>query len=256
MFIHNLQFIFQITTIESRGASVKVCGTGPGSCCAGSNEGCPPEAPVCSEYGYCQCASYKPGGPACGTNYIERQPKKGKQEGLGIFIDNMGLPVWDKTSTIASIGQNPKPMEQNLKPVGQVCGTGQGSCCAGSNEGCPPQAPICSEYGYCQCASYKPGGPACGPGVGQMPIRQQVNGTPIGQNSQPMGQPVTGTPVGQNSQSLGQQVAGTPVKLNANGTLEQPSLFNSESIVDCSIRDGHYPDPDSCRGFIKCAQVR
>ena len=45
-----------------------------------------------------------------------------------------------------------------------VCGTGQGACCVGSNDGCPPDAPVCSEYGYCQCASYTPGGPECGPG--------------------------------------------------------------------------------------------
>ena len=53
---------------------------------------------------------------------------------------------------------------ESLKPAGKVCGTGEGACCAGSNEGCPPEAPICSEYGYCQCASYQPGGPECGPG--------------------------------------------------------------------------------------------
>ena len=35
----------------------------------------------------------------------------------------------------------------------------------GSNDGCPPEAPICSEYGYCQCSTYKTGGPACGPGI-------------------------------------------------------------------------------------------
>ena len=47
-----------------------------------------------------------------------------------------------------------------------VCGTGQGACCVGSNDGCPPDAPVCSEYGYCQCASYTPGGAECGPGFG------------------------------------------------------------------------------------------
>ena len=33
---------------------------------------------------------------------------------------------------------------------GKVCGEGQGACCAGSNEGCPSYAPVCSEWGYCQ----------------------------------------------------------------------------------------------------------
>ena len=27
------------------------------------------------------------------------------------------------------------------------------------------------------------------------------------------------------------------------------------SQVDCSVKDGLYPDPGNCRGFIKCAQV-
>ena len=65
---------------------------------------------------------------------------------------------------------------------GGVCGQGQGACCAGSNEGCPSYAPVCSEWGYCQenrnmylflkvyfyflcqCSSYTPGGGECGPG--------------------------------------------------------------------------------------------
>merc|ERR1711962_1859891 len=45
------------------------------------------------------------------------------------------------------------------------CGSGkQGSCCSGAD--CPAEAPVCSEYGFCQCSSYQVGGPACGPGVG------------------------------------------------------------------------------------------
>ena len=27
----------------------------------------------------------------------------------------------------------------------QICGTGQEACCAGSNDGCPPEAPGCSK---------------------------------------------------------------------------------------------------------------
>merc|ERR1712147_288713 len=101
----------------------QICGTGQGACCAGSNDGCPPEAPVCSEYGYCQCATYKPGDPAS---------------------SNMGREAQSNGD--------------------QICGEGQGACCAGSEDGCLPEAPVCSEYGYCQCASYKPGDPECGPG--------------------------------------------------------------------------------------------
>merc|ERR1711962_1674373 len=35
----------------------------------------------------------------------------------------------------------------------------QGRCY--SNRDCPPSDPVCSEYGYCQCASYRPGDAAC-----------------------------------------------------------------------------------------------
>merc|ERR1719239_2131211 len=48
---------------------------------------------------------------------------------------------------------------------GGGCGSGaQGSCC--SSQDCPHEAPVCSEWGYCQCSSYQPGGPECGPGFG------------------------------------------------------------------------------------------
>ena len=102
---------------------------GEGACCTGSNDDCPPEAPICSEYGYCQCSSYKPGGPECG-------------------------PSFDQQNSI----------DGSLLNEEQNCGAGQGACCVGSNDGCPPEAPICSEYGYCQCSTYQPGGPPCGPG--------------------------------------------------------------------------------------------
>jgi hypothetical protein len=36
---------------------------------------------------------------------------------------------------------------------------GQGSCSSGAD--CPAGTPVCSEYGYCQCAAYRPGGPEC-----------------------------------------------------------------------------------------------
>jgi len=37
--------------------------------------------------------------------------------------------------------------------------SGQGAC--SSNADCPTGTPVCSEYGYCQCAAYVPGGPEC-----------------------------------------------------------------------------------------------
>ena len=34
------------------------------------------------------------------------------------------------------------------------------------------------------------------------------------------------------------------------------SAWSGSSVVDCSREDGLFPDPDNCRGFIKCAQVK
>ena len=31
--------------------------------------------------------------------------------------------------------------------------------------------------------------------------------------------------------------------------------WSGSSVVDCSAKDGLFPDPGNCRGFIKCAQV-
>merc|ERR1712227_14635 len=120
----------------------QICGQGLGACCAGSNDGCPPEAPICSEYGYCQCTSYKPGDPECGPGFGDSAS------------NNRG--------------------EETQGNGGQICGEGQGACCAGSNDGCPPEAPVCSEWGYCQCAEYQPGDPECGPGFDDVPENSQA----------------------------------------------------------------------------------
>ena len=34
------------------------------------------------------------------------------------------------------------------------------------------------------------------------------------------------------------------------------TAWSGSSIVDCSVLDGLFPDPNNCRGFIKCAQVK
>ena len=34
------------------------------------------------------------------------------------------------------------------------------------------------------------------------------------------------------------------------------TAWSGSSIVDCSVVDGLFPDPNNCRGFIKCAQVK
>ena len=104
-----------LNSLEEEGGQENqgICGVGQGSCCAGSNDGCPPEAPICSEYGYCQCSSYQPGGPECGPGFGDVNGGKGQEGGQ------------------ISGGQ---------RNGGQVCGMGQGACCAGSNDGCPPKA--------------------------------------------------------------------------------------------------------------------
>jgi len=45
------------------------------------------------------------------------------------------------------------------KGAGGQSSSGQGAC--SSNGDCPVGTPVCSEYGYCQCAAYVPGGPEC-----------------------------------------------------------------------------------------------
>ena len=144
-------------TVKRNTAENQICGTGQGACCAGSNDGCPPEAPVCSEWGYCQCASYQPGGPECGPGFDylagSGQDSQDYSQDVDIINDN------------EITNENQEPNENKVEQKdGQICGTGQGACCAGSNDGCPLEAPVCSEWGYCQCASYQPGGPECGPG--------------------------------------------------------------------------------------------
>ena len=45
------------------------------------------------------------------------------------------------------------------KKKGGHSSSGLGSC--SSNADCPEGTPTCSEYGFCQCAAYVPGGPEC-----------------------------------------------------------------------------------------------
>ena len=171
--------------VSGKGNGGKICGTGPGACCAGSNEGCPPVAPVCSEWGYCQCETYQQGGPECGPGFddLTVQNKEevsntcGNPEcdpGFDEMIDYNLTPIVGADNNLDSIddreGMNmPSPDSDN-----RICGEGQGSCCAGTNDGCPSEAPVCSEYGYCQCASYKPGDPECGPGFDDLPQISQA----------------------------------------------------------------------------------
>ena len=82
-----------------------------GAC--GSNAECPPTDPVCSEYGFCQCESYKPGDPECWGN---RDTKGGGGYGAG------------ETDAVQGNDHD------------------QGACA--SDADCPPTDPVCSEYGF------------------------------------------------------------------------------------------------------------
>merc|ERR1711962_1719235 len=80
-------------------------------------------------------------------------------EMLGRFVLLLGL-----TNCVLAGGYGAAGGSQATVGTGG-CGSGeQGSCCSGAD--CPAEAPVCSEYGFCQCSLYQVGGPACGPGVG------------------------------------------------------------------------------------------
>lgn len=60
--------------------------------------------------------------------------------------------------------QGKKKRPSNTKKQGPAkkkghSSSGLGAC--SSNADCPAGTPVCSEYGYCQCAQYVPGGPEC-----------------------------------------------------------------------------------------------
>jgi len=99
-----------------------------------------------------------------GEGYGQPEPQLVKTDGSGDGYtqpDCCAAVRCDGTCRCDAAGQ-----PECVAAVKAVCGTGQGACCAGSNIGCPAEAPVCSEYGYCQCAAYLPGGPECGPGFG------------------------------------------------------------------------------------------
>ena len=59
--------------------------------------------------------------------------------------------------------------------------------------------------------------------------------------------------------SGGSGSAPTPASTTSPVVVTSPpttSSWSGSSVVDCSREDGLFPDPDNCRGFIKCAQVK
>ena len=79
----------------------------------------------------------------------------------------MGLGLVGGQGTMVTIVEGGEEVSKGSfkKQKNIMCflGDGQGSCSAAG--GCPSFAPVCSEFGYCQCASYVRGGQGCGPGV-------------------------------------------------------------------------------------------
>ena len=101
---------------ESKEDRVQLSAGASGRCT--SDADCLPLNPVCSEYHYCQCKTYKRGDPAC----------------------------WSREGRLGSAG---------FKAAAGQC-TSDAECRSRD-----PRNPICSEYHYCQCPSYKPGEKAC-----------------------------------------------------------------------------------------------
>ena len=96
----------------------------------------------CFQWGYCQCASYRPGDPACSDATVQ------DMEGSG--------------GEVQEVVQETEEAQESAQEAEGVCGEGPGSCCHGAPAtSCPPHAPVCSEWGYCQCAEYVVGGPPC-----------------------------------------------------------------------------------------------
>ena len=50
----------------------------------------------------------------------------------------------------------------------------------------------------------------------------------------------------------------SPISAPSSTTLAPTTTtaWSGSSIVDCSVLDGLFPDPNNCHGFIKCAQVK
>ena len=58
-----------------------------------------------------------------------------------------------------------------------------------------------------------------------------------------------------NDGSCGGGAVAPPTPTQPPTTTTAAPVWGGDSVVDCSLQDGLYPDPNNCRGFIKCAQV-
>ena len=139
--------------------------TKPRGWCA-SDVDCPSTDPVCSEWGFCQCASYKPGGAACWGRGGDGDAPTPLPPPLQVTT----RPIYNAPTAPGHTGepnqddqhgssQEPPTPTASLSGLYDAPPLAVGRCA--SNEDCPTGHPICSEWGYCQCASYQPGGPDC-----------------------------------------------------------------------------------------------
>ena len=146
--------------------------TRPRGWCA-SDVDCPSTDPVCSEWGFCQCASYKPGGAACWG-------RGGDGDALVPLPPPLQLTTRPIYNAPPAPGHTEEPNQDNQHgssqepptPTASLSGLydapplagapapgapwNLGACSSAAD--CPPASPMCSEWGYCQsrarrCAS-------------------------------------------------------------------------------------------------------
>ena len=165
----------------------------PASSLAGSckfDQDCPASHPICSEWDFCQCPSYKPGGVGCwdletvgAEGYPIPPPPPAPT--APATAPAQGYPSRPPTPLTA-----PAPLEQKYEdhygsslqipqhgyhaaepvqghpipppppPPQAAAPTLEEGLCS-SDADCSSENPICSEFGHCQCPSYQPGGKGC-----------------------------------------------------------------------------------------------
>ena len=165
---------------------------GPAPSLAGScksDQDCPASHPICSEWYFCQCPSYKPGGVGCwdpeavGSEGYPTPPPPPAPTAPAT-PPAQGYPSRPPTSTtspaplqqknedhygsplqISQHGYHPAepvqgyPIPPPPSPQAAAPAMKEGVC--SSDADCSSESPICSEFGFCQCPSYQPGGEGC-----------------------------------------------------------------------------------------------
>ena len=138
-----------------------------------SAQDCPASHPVCSEWGYCQDASYKPGEGSLNLEAAPTQgypippalpplapapappPKPAAHQGYGPGTLEEEGQKWEDGACSSDADC---PSEAPRCSEWGYCQQGGGEC--SSNLDCTDDNPVCSEWGFCQSASYQQGGGA------------------------------------------------------------------------------------------------